>query len=90
MHIVQLLESLHDMSACIAGKTELVHGINVGPIMAEPLSKDQSMGADEDDMLCVFDKQLRDDIVLANCCSINFMLCMQLRAMKGTGGAIKV
>ena len=37
----------------------------------------QSMGADEDDMLCVFDKQLRDDIVLANCCSINFMLCMQ-------------
>ena len=45
--------------------------------MAEPLSKDQSMGADKDDMLCVFDKQLRDDIVLANCCSINFMLCMQ-------------
>ena len=43
MHIVQLLESLHDMSACIAGKTELVHGINVGPMMAEPLSKDQSM-----------------------------------------------
>ena len=43
----------------------------------EPSSKDQSMGADEDDMLCVFDKQLRDDIVLANCCSINFMLCMQ-------------
>ena len=37
------------------------------------------MGADEDDVLCIFafDKQLRDDIVLANCCSINFMLCMQ-------------
>ena len=32
------------------------------------------MGADEDDMLY---KQLRDGIVLANCCSINFMLCMQ-------------
>ena len=36
------------------------------------------MGADEDDMLCVFDKQLRDDIVLANCCSINFMLTLTL------------
>ena len=30
------------------------------------------MGADEDDMLY---KQLREGIVLANCCSINFMLC---------------
>ena len=32
------------------------------------------MGADEDDMLY---KQLREGIVLPNCCSINFMLCMQ-------------
>ena len=31
--------------------------------MAEALSKDQSMGVDEDDMLCVFDKQLGDGIV---------------------------